>query len=212
MERYQPTLGMERCLATPSERSSWGGPKRYARRMKASASKWPLAIGLLLLVSLRWVLLSGAVDRVFPVNGVHEQQVDLAEVWCEGAQEGRMAYFLGNTDRFLPEVRQFHGALLLNNMAVATVSCITGHRFTNLHVVALGYLCIVFLCWGAILGQVFGRRAQWAWVGLMVFAPLDYVSSGLNLIGSHTEGAALISVMFWLVLGGEGWAEDLWLR
>ena len=189
----------------------WSRPKRYAQNMAVRSSKWPLAIGLILLVLLRWFLLSGSVDRVFPVNGVHEQQVDLAEVWCEGAQEGRLAYFLENTDRFLPEVRQFHGALLLNNMAVATVSSISGHRFTNLHAVALGYLCIVFLCWGMVLGQALGRRAQWAWVGLFVFAPLDYVSAGLNLIGSHTEGAALIAVMFWLALGGGGRHRLYWL-
>lgn len=111
---------------------------------------------------------------------------------------GKVRLFLTNIDKYLPPHVQFHGIILVNSVLVALLSAVIGIHYANLHLTALLFLLLVYVCWALLIDRHFGKRALTFFSLLFLFAPFSYLGSSLLLQGSHTEGCALIAIMYLL--------------
>jgi len=173
---------------------------------------WDLLIFVVLIVVLRLGALLTNINNLHSIFAVEIQQLALAR-WLDGQPHllGKLYNILAHyLAVLLPMHRQFHGFILLNNVLVFLMSRLFGIHYYVLHLTALLYHVVTYVCWALLLKKRFGARAFVIFSLLFLFAPQGFISSGLNLMGSHVEGMALTAILFFLAFYNDrAWSKYL---
>ena len=114
---------------------------------------------------------------------------------------GHRYHYLTNlfSNVYLPPSRQFHGVLLLNNALLFAMYFILGFHYYSTQLLAILYALVTYVFWALLLRRQFGGRAFLFFSLLYVFAPQEFVSKNLYLMGCHPESAAFAAILYFLV-------------